>query len=937
VPQERSERPARSEDRYREQWRWDRVATVTHCLDCYPESCPFKAYVRDGVVLREEQSGIFPTVEPGVPDMNPAGCQKGVAWSQLLHAPERVLYPLRRIGERGEGKWQRVSWDEALKQVADGIIDAIQESGPDAVIHEGTPAQGGLMAGILFAPIARSLGIVATDVNANINDFGPGLYLTFGKFNSVGSSDDWFHSELVLITCANPVYTWMSTYHFIAEARYNGAEVVTIAPDCSPSTAHADYFVPVRPGADAALALSMCHVVVSERLFNQDFITRQTDLPLLVREDSRRFLRASDLEEGARDDQFFWLQTETRELAPAPRGTLDTGTARPALEGCVEVRLRDGSNVRARPVFELLRERLEAYAPERASAIAGVHPDVIRLLARKTARKRTNLLMGLTSGKYFHGDLIQRSWALLLALTGNWGRKGTGTHHWSICGFDGAFMFSNKSKPGVDEFRGLLAMQRLLLDAIKAEDPTMTDEMAAIEMMARMAEGGGSSPSAFFWYHHAGYADRWRRYTDPTMKRPFDDYVREASEQGWWKGVDRPDPKTEPRVLLEIGGNMLRRSRGGSELLLKHLWPKLRLVVSVDWRMSTTGMYSDVVLPAALSYEKLSFQLPMPRHMGITFCDRAVPPAGEAKPEWEIFKELARKIEQRAIARGVGEYVDGQGVARRMDGLYDGLTKGGSILTEDQVAEEMVRDTAAGGSIPSDTTLETLRERGYVRFTNLGITAYGLNQATDVRPDETFAPFRNHVERGQPYPTLTRRAQFYIDHPWFLEAGEELPCHKENPAQGGDYPLELLSGHNRWSSHSVNQANRLMLATHRGHPLVLLSPDDAAARSIGDGQEARVFNEVGQLTVRAKLAPGVRPGTAIIYNGWEPYQFRTWNGSANLEPGLVKWLGFAGGYGHLRYWPFEWQPVPNDRAVRVQVEPVFGPDANCPEGTARRS
>jgi nitrate reductase alpha subunit len=239
VPQERSEHPARSEDRYREQWRWDRVATVTHCLDCYPESCPFKAYVRDGVVLREEQSGIFPTVEPGVPDMNPAGCQKGVAWSQLLHAPERVLYPLRRIGERGEGKWQRVSWDEALKQVADGIIDAIQESGPDAVIHEGTPAQGGLMAGILFAPIARSLGIVATDVNANINDFGPGLYLTFGKFNSVGSSDDWFHSELVLITCANPVYTWMSTYHFIAEARYNGAEVVTIAPDCSPSTAHA--------------------------------------------------------------------------------------------------------------------------------------------------------------------------------------------------------------------------------------------------------------------------------------------------------------------------------------------------------------------------------------------------------------------------------------------------------------------------------------------------------------------------------------------------------------------------------------------------------------------------------------------------------------------------------------------------------------------------
>ena len=921
MPYESKEFPHRSEERYRERWKWDEVATVTHCIDCYPESCPFKAYVRDGVVVREEQSGIFTTVEPGVPDMNPAGCQKGVAWSQLLHAPERVLHPLRRAGERGEGKWQRISWDEALTQVADGILDAIQESGPDSVIYEGTPAQGGLMAGTLFGALARQLGTVSTDVNANINDFGPGLYLTFGKFNSVGSADDWFHSELVLITCANPVYTWMTTYHFIAEARYNGAEVVTIAPDCSPSTVHADYFVPVRPGSDAALALSMCQVIISDGLYNRDFVARQTDLPLLIREDTRRFLRASDLEEGARDDQFFWLDARREAITPAPRGTLDAGSVEPALEGSIEVALRDGSRVRARPVFELLRERLEAYAPEQACGMAGVHPDFIRLLARKAASKRTNLLMGLTSGKYFHGDLIQRSWALLLALTGNWGRKGTGTHHWSIAGFDGAFLFPTKSKAGVEEFLGLLAMQRFLVDAIKAEDPTMTDEMAAIEMMVRMAEGGGSCPSAFFWYHHAGYAERWRRYTDPTMKRPFDDYVREASERGWWRAADRPGPETEPRVLLEVGGNMLRRSRGGSELLLKDLWPKLRLVVSVDWRLSTTGLYSDIVLPAAPSYEKVSFQLPMPRHMGITFCDRAVPPRGEAKPEWEIAKDLARKIEDRARARGLSEHVDARGVTLRLDGLYDSLTKGGEILTEEQVADEMVRDTAAAGSIPPDTTLETLRERGYVRFTDMGTTAYGLNQATEVRPDETFAPFRNHVEKGQPYPTLTRRAQFYIDHPWFLEAGEELPCHKDNPPQGGDYPLELLSGHNRWSSHSMNQVNRLMLATHRGHPFVFLNPEDAAARSISDDDEVRVFNDVGQLAVRAKLAPGVRPGTVILYNGWEPYQFPGWRGSADLEPGLVKWLGFAGGYGHLRYWPFQWQPVPNDRAVRVQVEP----------------
>jgi hypothetical protein len=72
--------------------------------------------------------------------------------------------------------------------------------------------------------------------------------------------------------------------------------------------------------------------------------------------------------------------------------------------------------------------------------------------------------------------------------------------------------------------------------------------------------------------------------------------------------------------------------------------------------------------------------------------------------------------------------------------------------------------------------------------------------------------------------------------------------------------------------------------------------------------------------VAAKVAPGVRPGQVIVYNGWEPYMFRGWRGPMDIEPGLVKWLHLAGGYGHLRYWFLEWQPTPADRAVRVNIE-----------------
>ena len=70
------------------------------------------------------------------------------------------------------------------------------------------------------------IGSLITDVNAEINDFSPGLYLTFGKFNLCSSLDDGFHSELILIFQANPVYTVMASYHYMVEARYNGAEVV---------------------------------------------------------------------------------------------------------------------------------------------------------------------------------------------------------------------------------------------------------------------------------------------------------------------------------------------------------------------------------------------------------------------------------------------------------------------------------------------------------------------------------------------------------------------------------------------------------------------------------------------------------------------------------------------------------------------------------------
>ena len=916
-------------NRYRDHWSWDRIGWASHCIDCYPGNCPMRVYVKDGVALREEQCGTMPAIEQGVPDMNPMGCQKGVAWASMHYSQERVLYPMKRDGERGSGKWKRITWDEALTEVADSVIDAIEEKGPESIIHLSgcnTPT-GGIVGRGRFAGL---LGALTMDLNAEMNDFAPGHYLTYGIFDPVSSIDDWFHSELIFIWFSNPSYTRIPHQHYILEARFNGAEVVTVAPDSNASSIHSDYFIPVAPGTDAALALGMAQVVIEEKLYDEPFMKDQTDLPLLVRLDTRTYLRGNEVEDGGRDDQFYWYDAKTGGVVAAPRGDLSLGDIDPALEGTFKAALKDGSTVDVTTVFELVRKRLNSeYTPEQASKMCTVAPSAIQMLARKVASKRTTILGSLgNASKYYHGDLIERSELLLLGLTGNWGRKGTGVRAWLGAILDGYFITPGKGALGPDAARNVMGMMNTMVQAVRNIDPTMTDELATIEMGKRATELAHPAmvPPIFLWYNHAGYDAIWRRseWHDPTMKRPFQEYWDEAMDKGWWNGVTYPTAEMEPRVFIEMGGNALRRTRGGQNMLLEHLWPKLKMVAVIDVRMSTTAMFADIVLPAAQQYEKISFGIPSTHTLNLTFSDRTLEPAGEARGEWPIFRDLVAKIEERARARGVTDYKDMKGAVHKFDGLYNTMTANGALHEEEVLTDEMVRDSATAGTLPEGSSLATLRDKGFIRFTGLGVSPRARGQASDVKPDETFTALRHHVEKKLPYPTLVRRAQFYIDHAWFMEAGEELPCHKDPPASGGDYPLMVTSGHNRWSIHSNNIVNKMMQQTNRGTPHAEVNPDDAAARGITNGQKINVFNDMGRMIIEAKLSTSVRPGQIIIYNGWEPYQFEQWWDVNNLEPGMFKWLHLAGGYGHLKYWPTEWQPCPAMRATRVDIAPADG-------------
>ena len=309
-----------------------------------------------------------------------------------------------------------------------------------------------------------------------------------------------FESDLVLFWHTNPVYTYMTFYHYFVEARYRGAELVLISPDVSPSHTHVDYHVPVAPGSDAALTLAMCQVIVSEGLVDEAFVAYQTDLSLVVRTDTQRFLRANDLDPSARDDQFFHLD-DNGEVVEASRATLVPEGYVPRLDGEAEVTLADGTAVRVRPLMARLSEHLGAYRPEDVVEATGIAADTIRELARKVATRRTKIWMGMSANKAYHSDLYQRSMLLLLALSGNWGRAGTGYNNWASGQIDGWSIQGAKSRPGVEGAEEVLSLLEGAEAMLLATDPAMTPEQAAFDTMRLSARMGMplAVPPAFIW------------------------------------------------------------------------------------------------------------------------------------------------------------------------------------------------------------------------------------------------------------------------------------------------------------------------------------------------------------------------------------------------------------------------------------------------------
>ena len=279
-------------------------------------------------------------------------------------------------------------------------------------------------------------------------------------------------------------------------------------------------------------------------------------------------------------------------------------------------------------------------------------------------------------------------------------------------------------------------------------------------------------------------------FNDPTLPRGVAGYVKEALDKGWMRVS--PPPDRPPRVYFYTGANPLRRWPV-PQLARKHLWPKLKLLVNVNFRMCSTGLESDMLLPAAAYYEKIGLKYPQSLVPYVIFGDRATQPMGEAKSEFEIYALLARALQARARARGVKPFKDHYGIERDYANFYEKYVMGGMLDAgnEEAAMDHMIRTS----SVTKGFTWKDAQERGALPIQAYGHYGPHNSICSDFKAGDTVYPQQWFTEKKEPWPTLSGRQQFLLDHPWYMEMGEALPVHKDAPAAGGNYPLRLTFSH----------------------------------------------------------------------------------------------------------------------------------------------
>ncbi len=700
---------------------------------------------------RYQEGGSFGVDSEQVPQLR--ACLRGRSYRSRLYSPERLLYPMMRVGERGEGKFKRVSWDEALDFVARRMVEIKQKYGPTAILDQ---AYAGTSYGVLHKSdqieglLARFLGMFGCRTNSwSVPSYQGTTFssrMTFGTITDGNEDDAFAHSKLIIMWGWNPAYTFHggNTFYYMRLAKQRGCKFVVVDPQYTDSAASYDaWWIPIKPNTDAAMLAGMAHHIFVNNWQDQTFIDK------------------------------FCLGMDAGTM---PQEHADKENFKDYILGTY-----DGI----------------PKTPAWAEKICGVPAADIEKLAQMYATtKPAALKASWAPGRASYGEQYNRMAAALQAMTGNIGilggcaeGVGKGWHAESI-----AYPY---------------------------------DEYANV------------------WFASLK-SDRWAHcvLNYPNVKR---------EEIGCWPRSDELDGKIPNiKAIFWHGSDWFNQLTNVNKEIAAI--KKLELVVCMDSTITPSGLWADVLFPIATHFERHDVALPWYKGHYYIHRPKVIEPLGESKTDFQVFTELAYRIE--AIDPEVKDF--------------------GKRYNPRAARDYFHNNDATDEAYLATWWADKVQQHQGVKMSWESFKKHGVYKFTFDRP---HVAFEAQIRDGVPFETPSGKIEILSTtlaniQDWTkTQYGYEIPYLPKwiepfeslNHEKARKFPFHMITPHPRWRTHSIFHNIPWLRETYQQE--VTLYTKDAERLGIKTGDIVEIWNERGRVVVPAYVTERCMPSVVVLYEG----------------------------------------------------------------------
>jgi len=763
----------------------------TTCYLCHG-GCILIAHVKDGKLLYLEG-------DPDGPHNRGSICEKAIATPQYLYHPSRIKYPYKRVGKKGEGKWERISWDEAMETIVEKLRYYKEKYGGEYIcylwgtgrVNDCVPFKEFFNV-IIGSPNGMGIGHICLSKTRM-----PAVALTTGKMPpppGMAVNRD-FEGAQTIVGWGDTIIDSRNDYMGhggtrIADAIKRGAKIIAIDPVYTRLAQKAYHWLQIRPGTDIALALAWQHVIIHENLYDRDFVEKWTNGPFLIRTDTSKLVRPSDLENGNSSTDFVVWDSAggSAQVWSNEKVDYENPDIKPALEGEYNVTMSDGQKVKCKTVWQTMKENVEEWTPEKASTITWIPAEKIRDAAITYATNKPSCIeWGVSMSHCTRSTATNQAIYQLEAITGSLDIKG-GNPFWLFPGYKSCGL-------GEREGMGLTPEQeakRITGGFIFSANPELT-----------------VAPSAW--------------------------------QPGAWKAIATGDPY-QPKMIFACDSNPLCGHEKPDRYPYQALKDKLEFTVWLDMQWTPSNQYADIILPVSTPFER-DWVSNSPE-VGIFAGKAIIDPVGECRSDFDIFRELTRRMGH-----------------------------------------------------PDMWPWETEAELGDWQLEDIGITFKELCKTCFIPIPERWKKYETGLllpDNKPGFPTVSGKCELY---PSLLEAYglEPLPkfslpmqSYEGNPELAKKYPLILITGSRELNYPYFHSQYRHIprLREMQPFPIILIHPDTANESGIEHGNWVWIETKFGKSRFKATVSERIHPKIVSCTHSWFypelPPDYRVFDSSANV-------------------------------------------------------